>query len=178
MKTENGKDTFYRISGILGLLLLLALFIWLDHPVKKGNSITEAHNHADPFQHGAGVKKSEISKTENSTLKPSGKLVNGKRVVEYEAFQYGFAPDPLVVKSGETVVLTVKSRDVKHGMMIPEIDFSADITKKSSQVSFIAPAHSGKYGIFCNVYCGAGHGDMKGTLIVLPKGKKDTGHDH
>lgn len=169
MKNTNSKETFFRIGGIAGLFLLLVLFIWLDRPIDTAKSSSaQGHDHADPIQHGAKLEKGEISKAENM-LKPSGELNNGKRLVDFEAFQYGFSPDPLVVKSGEQVVLTVKSRDVEHGMLIPQIDFSTNITKTAKKVTFTAPVESGKYVIFCSVYCGSSHGDMKGSLIVLPR---------
>ncbi len=170
------KDAFFKVCGILGLILLLLIFSLVDYYSRKPVQ-TVTHDHSDPMQHGADLKVDKLN-NEDTALALSGKLEDGKRVVNYEAFQYGFSPDPLVVEAGEEVVLKLKSRDVKHGMMIPEIDFTTDIpSQKTKTVSFKAPEAPGKYPIFCSVYCGANHGNMKGTLIVIPK-EKASEHEH
>jgi cytochrome c oxidase subunit 2 len=102
-------------------------------------------------------------------LNPSGRIEAGVRVVAYDAFQYGFDPDPLVVRAGERVRLLVKSRDVTHGAMIPEVDFSTTMPPGNrKEAEFNAPAQPGEYPVFCSVFCGPDHGDMKGRLLVLP----------
>jgi plastocyanin len=167
------KDGFFRIIGIVGLLLLLLVFAWGRNrkPIKK-NTVTanksDAHDHANPASHGE-VKGKKLAHSDTE-LKPSGKFIAGQRLVTYEAFKFAFAPDPLIVRSNETVILTLKSRDVAHGMLIPEIDFSASFPKKGEEAtaSFKAPSKPGKYPIFCSIYCGSDHGKMQGVLLVLP----------
>ncbi len=163
------KDTLYRLIGILGLVLLF-LATFLARSGKTDSISGRMHDHSSPGQHGHDLSAKPLeSKQEH--LVPSGILRDGTRIVQYEAFQYGFSPDPLIVRSGETVVLTLKSRDVTHGMMIPEIDFNTDIPAgKEKEVSFKAPGKPGQYPIFCSVFCGSEHGGMKGTLLVLDSG--------
>lgn len=164
----NKKDAIFRMTGIIGLISLLLMFFWIKNRTQPvTHEEAEGHDHANPAQHGdiAGKKLNN----DDSGKKPSGEIIAGKRTVNYEAFRYAFSPDPLVVQGGETVVLKLKSRDVEHGMMIPEIDFNSTIPAKGIKtVSFKAPTAPGKYPIFCSVYCGSGHGNMKGTLLVLP----------
>ena len=155
------KNLLFRISGIAGLIILLTFIFSL-----------ERRNTSSPHLHEKGIKTDNPISPEPQ-VRPSGKKEEGKRKVVYEAFQYGFSPDPLVVISGEVVELTLKSRDVKHGVMIPEIDFSAEIyPDKTSAAIFTAPSKPGKYSIFCSIFCGSGHGDMHGTLLVLPTDKE------
>lgn len=169
------KDGVFRIAGIVGLLLLLGFFVWARNrdtgsatqPKSTKHDQSTKHDHSNPAEHG-DIKAKELG-TEDSELKTSGKITNGKRVVQYEAFKFAFSPDPLIVRNGETIVLKLKSRDVEHGMIIPEIDFNSNIPAKGIKtVSFKAPSKPGKYPIFCSVYCGTGHGKMQGTLLVLP----------
>ncbi len=159
------------MAGIIGLLLLLLLVAWGRNrkPITVVASAAKPaeHDHADPAKHGDTQGK-KLAHGEDE-LKPSGEVVNGQRRVAYEAFKFAFAPDPLIVRSGETVVLKLKSRDVTHGMLIPEIDFSANMpVKAGTTASFKAPDKPGKYPIFCSTYCGADHGKMQGVLLVLP----------
>ncbi|HCE46728.1 MAG TPA: hypothetical protein DET40_24540 [Lentisphaeria bacterium] len=174
---EIRKDTFFRMAGILGLTLILALILWAQKSTSEKsesmNTVHTPHNHSDPTQHGHEITSKEIKKEEVSDLKPSGTLESGVRIVDYDAYKYGFEPDPLVVVAGEKVRLRVKSRDVVHGMMIPEIDFSTDMPiKERKTVEFHAPVKSGEYPVFCSVFCGSGHGNMKGRMIVLPATEK------
>lgn len=164
------RDGIFRIAGTAGLVLLLTLFVFSKNGSMKSNDSVEKkdHDHVNPAEHG-DIKGKHLEK-EDKKLVPSGELVKGKRIITYEAFKFAFSPDPLIVRSGETVVLKLKSRDVEHGIMIPEIDFNSSMpVNKVTEVSFKAPVKPGKYPIFCSTYCGTDHGNMRGTLLVLPK---------
>jgi cytochrome c oxidase subunit II len=175
--SSKSKDTPFRIAGMIGLASLLGLVLWAQQ--QSGPHTHEGvHDHSDPAQHGQETAGQPLDADRAEAMAPSGAVKDGVRVVEYDAFQYGFAPDPLVVRAGEKVRLLVKSRDVPHGVMIPEIDFSTDIpTDKRKPAEFTAPARSGEYPVFCSVFCGPGHGDMRGRLVVLPSEQEEGHHD-
>lgn len=180
MKSVN--DNIYRILGIVGLTVLLIFILWAQY-----KSRPDKHDHSDPTQHGHTIHATQLKDSQD--LVPSGTVEGNVRIVNYDAFRYYFSPDPLVIYAGETVELRVKSNDSKHGVMIPEIDFSAEMPlEQRKSVSFKAPNKPGEYPVFCSVYCGPGHGDMIGKLIVLPlpegktklenTGDQDNGHSH
>jgi cytochrome c oxidase subunit 2 len=170
-------DTAFRIVGMAGLVIVLGLVLWAQQE-SKPHAHEGAHDHSDPAQHGQDTAGKPLDARQAKAVEPSGKVKDGVRVVEYDAFQYGFAPDPLVVRAGEQVRLLVKSRDVSHGAMIPEVDFSTEIsTTERKAAEFTAPATPGEYPVFCSVFCGPGHGDMRGRLVVLPAEQED-GHHH
>jgi cytochrome c oxidase subunit 2 len=168
--STNRNDMAFKVSGIVGLAVLLGLVLWARQPRQAE---TRQPDRPDPVSHGHDVGRKGLNKPEAGTLiKPSGQIEDGVRVIDYDAFQYGFDPDPLVVRAGERVRLRVKSRDVTHGAMIPEVDFSTDMpTDKRKTAEFVAPAKPGEYPVFCSVFCGPSHGDMKGRLLVLPAGE-------
>ncbi len=66
------------------------------------------------------------------------------------------------VKAGETVKITYKNEEGMHGIAIDGLDI--DI-KGDGEATF-TPTEPGEYTIYCNIPCGAGHADMKSTLIV------------
>lgn len=162
-------DAAFRIAGMIGLALLLGLVFWAQR-AGKPNAPGGGHDHADPAQHGQEAEGKALEDKQAASLTVSGDVNNEVRIVEYDAFRYGFAPDPLVVRAGERIRLLVKSRDVPHGAMIPEVDFSTKITsgERKAAAVFIAPMEPGEYPVFCNVFCGPEHGDMKARLVVLP----------
>ena len=89
--------------------------------------------------------------------------------VKLEAYQYGFFPDPLIVKKGDIVTLNISSRDVTHGVYIKEYGINVRVSKGAPlKIEFFADK-PGTFDIICSVYCGSGHSDMKGRLIVQGK---------
>jgi cytochrome c oxidase subunit 2 len=175
------KSLMFRVAGIAGLVILLGLVVLAERTTGQAGTdrreATSVHDHSDPSQHGHKETRSALSTDDAAQLPPSGSVEDGVRVADYEAFRYGFAPDPLVVRAGEKVRLRVKSRDVTHGMAIPDIEFSATIEADAAKdVEFTAPATPGRYSVFCSVYCGPKHGNMRGEMVVLPTGT-EAGHD-
>ncbi|MFH2070496.1 MAG: heavy metal-binding domain-containing protein [Elusimicrobiota bacterium] len=98
--------------------------------------------------------------------KSPGKYVSRIKEISLEAYQYGFSPDPVVVKKGDIVRLTITSRDIAHGVYINEYGVKLPVKKgEKKQVEFFADK-SGKFDIICSVYCGPGHSKMRGKFIV------------
>lgn len=82
------------------------------------------------------------------------------------AKDFEFKPGTITVNKGDTVKLNIKSEDTVHGISIPEFNVNKDIPAMGeASVEFVADK-SGTFPFKCSVYCGEGHRDMKGTLIV------------
>lgn len=84
-----------------------------------------------------------------------------------EMSQFSFTPSAITVKKGEKVKITVTSKDVTHSLLIPEFNVNSGPVAKgqSGAVEFVADK-AGAFEFRCAVVCGAGHKDMKGTLVV------------
>lgn len=82
------------------------------------------------------------------------------------AKQYEFVPGTIEVNEGDTVILNIKSIDVEHSFFLPEFNIDADLMPgETSRVEFVADK-KGTYTFSCHVYCGPGHKEMSGTLVV------------
>jgi heme/copper-type cytochrome/quinol oxidase subunit 2 len=93
-----------------------------------------------------------------------------------------FFPETLVVNQGDTVDISVRNTDeAPHGFGLPGygIDVAVapaqslpngTITPVSSDVPTFTAAMPGIFEFMCTVPCGAGHFEMTGVLVVLPKG--------
>jgi|SRR5688572_21893289 cytochrome c oxidase subunit II len=92
------------------------------------------------------------------------------RVIEVTAKRYAFEPADIEVTEGEMVRLMVRSGDGLHGIEIKPLKVKKEIPRGADPVAieFTAPA-PGRYPILCSEYCGDGHEDMKGTLIVTAR---------
>lgn len=82
------------------------------------------------------------------------------------ARSWEFEPSTIRVKYLDTVILEVTSADVDHGLSIPEFGVSTYVAAgEAATVEFVADKR-GEFPFQCSVYCGAGHREMKGMLVV------------
>ena len=92
----------------------------------------------------------------------------GERVVHVTAKKFEYSPSEIHVKKGEPVVLEFVSLDRKHGFEVPELGLSTEIDPKApSRVRFV-PQKEGRFPFHCSVFCGDGHEDMTGEIVVDP----------
>ena len=86
--------------------------------------------------------------------------------------RFSFHPARVEVTEGERVRLDVKSGDGVHGIEIKTFKINKKVPRGGEAVTieFVAAA-AGEYPILCSEYCGDGHEDMKGMLVVAAKSK-------
>jgi cytochrome c oxidase subunit II len=94
------------------------------------------------------------------------------RAIEVVAKRFTFEPARVEVAEGERVRLVVRSGDGVHGVEIKKFRVNKRIPRGGDPVTidFVASA-AGEYPIICSEYCGDGHEDMKGMLVVVAKSK-------
>ncbi|MEK7736605.1 MAG: cupredoxin domain-containing protein [Pseudomonadota bacterium] len=89
-----------------------------------------------------------------------------EQVVQVVARRFEYTPREIVVKQGRTVVLEFSSLDFVHGFNIPELKIRADLPPgKVTRVRF-TPPRVGSFPLVCDNFCGAGHEDMHGRIVV------------
>ena len=152
------------LLGIALLTYALVLCGCSRQASQEATSVTQHHRDA-PHVHEQAEAGLKLSPGHHDEL--SGQMVSGVREITVEAFQYGFKPDPIVVKEGERVRIIAKSTDVKHGLGIEDFSINAELPPGEEKVVELTPDKAGEFHIHCTVYCGSGHGDMHGTLLVL-----------
>jgi cytochrome c oxidase subunit 2 len=103
--------------------------------------------------------------------------VSEPKVFEVVARRFSFEPATIDVIEGDTVRLLVRSADGPHGVEIKAFKVKKAVPRAKPgdspvTIEFVAAA-AGEYPILCSEYCGNGHKDMTGTLIVRAKPKGD-----
>lgn len=95
-----------------------------------------------------------------------------RRKFEVTASRFHFEPASLEVTEGDQIALTLRSADGTHGIAIPEFKVKATIPKGGSPVTveFVAEK-AGTYKFECSEYCGSGHRQMKGRLVVAARAR-------
>lgn len=89
-----------------------------------------------------------------------------EQVVKIEARRFEFSPAEVTVRKGAPVVVEITTRDVVHGFSLPDFGVRAEVQPgKVTRVRFTADK-AGRFSFLCDVYCGSGHEEMSGTLVV------------
>ena len=100
-----------------------------------------------------------------STPQFSNKKID--REITVTASNWKFEPAQINVKKGETIKLNVKSTTGTHGLYISGLDVKTKSISVGKQESVVFKADKvGTFSFSCNSYCGSGHREMKGSLIV------------
>ncbi len=113
-----------------------------------------------------------VQKPEDSigggTPVPEGNVISSGEVKEFKmtAKQFSFEPSTIEVNKGDKVRLIVTSVDVPHGIAIKEYGINERLeVGKPVTIEFTADKE-GTFSAYCSVFCGSGHSNMKGNLIV------------
>jgi cytochrome c oxidase subunit II len=88
-------------------------------------------------------------------------------VIRVTAQKFEYSPDTITLKKGVPVDLELTSLDRDHGFKVPALGIRADI--KPGQVTRVrlVPQQAGHFAFACDVFCGSGHEDMTGEIIVV-----------
>ena len=89
------------------------------------------------------------------------------RTVEIVARRFQFTPAEITLKRGEAVVLRLRSEDVVHGFFTRALGIDATIDPAAPLELPLTPKEVGRFPIICDHFCGAGHGGMKMTIVVV-----------
>jgi cytochrome c oxidase subunit 2 len=92
--------------------------------------------------------------------------VPAERVIHITAKKFDFSPDSITLKKGEPVVFEISSGDREHGFNLRAFGVRTNVSPgKVSRIRF-APDKTGTFTFSCDVFCGDGHEEMTGTVIV------------
>ena len=95
------------------------------------------------------------------------------KVFEVVARRFDFEPATIEVTEGDHVRLLVRSADGPHGVEIKQFKVKKAVPRAKPGdspvvIEFVASS-AGEFPILCSEYCGSGHKDMTGTLVVVAK---------
>jgi cytochrome c oxidase subunit 2 len=99
--------------------------------------------------------------------RPSSAQTAEPRIVEVTARRFAFEPSPIEATVGERLQLVIRSADGVHGVEIKKLKIKKEVPRGGEPVTIDFTATTeGNFPILCSEYCGNGHGDMTGMLIV------------
>jgi cytochrome c oxidase subunit 2 len=88
-------------------------------------------------------------------------------VIHIDAMKFEFIPPSVTLKKGQRVVLELSSLDRTHGFKIPDLGVGSQVIKAGEITRVtVTPEKVGEFTFLCDNFCGDGHEDMNGTIVV------------
>ena len=88
------------------------------------------------------------------------------RRIAIKASKFEFSPSEVTVERGGPVTLVITATDYAHGFNLSDFKVRRDlIPGKEVEVTF-TPDKVGRFVFACDNFCGDGHDEMSGVLIV------------
>lgn len=133
----------YIIVLVLAVILVIGGSIYFASTPKPGQNVDQNIN-------------------QNNVQSEQNQQVADTSVIEFklDATRWQYSPSVITVKKGQRVKITINNIDTTHGISIPAFD----VDDKNS-VEFTADK-VGEFEFACSTFCGQGHKDMKGKLVV------------
>lgn len=153
----NNKQNIWIIGAIVAVVLLGGGFL-----LTKGSSTPSTGQSVTPSPRTGGTQI-----TSQPTSAPSQNN-SSSEIKEFTmtAKKFDFTPSTITVSEGDKVKLTITSEDVPHGFSIDELGIKQDIeVGKPTVIEFVA-SKKGTFRFYCSLFCGSGHKEMEGQLIV------------
>ena len=91
-----------------------------------------------------------------------------ERVIQITAKKFDFTPASIELKVGVPVVLELHAADRKHGFTAPDLKVDAQIEPGDVVRVRVVPEKAGTFEFHCSVFCGGGHEEMTGQIVVVP----------
>ena len=96
----------------------------------------------------------------------SGSDNGAAEVITIVAQRFSYTPSEIVLHKGQAVVLEFHALDFMHGFSVPGLGLRADLIEGQVTRVRLTPEKAGSYDFHCDNFCGAGHEDMNGMIIV------------
>lgn len=91
-----------------------------------------------------------------------------EKVIPVTAERFKFTPGIIQLKVGVPVVLELTTLDRKHGFQVPDLKIDETIEPGKVTRVRIVPDKAATYDFHCTVFCGSGHEEMAGQIVVSP----------
>src|SRR6266567_2921237 len=88
------------------------------------------------------------------------------QVFQVSVKKFEYSVREITVKKGTPVVIEITSQDRQHGFSLPAFGVRGDVNPGEVTRIAFTPDKTGTFEYLCDIFCGDGHEDVTGTLIV------------
>jgi len=90
-----------------------------------------------------------------------------EKVIKIATKRFEFNPSTITLKKGVPVTLEFTALDVVMGFNLPDFGVRTDVIPGKTTQLRLVPMKTGMFVFLCDVFCGSGHADMNGRLVVV-----------
>ena len=89
-----------------------------------------------------------------------------EQVIKIVAKKFDYTPNVIRLKKGVPVILEFTTLDIVMGFKVPDLGIRTDIVPGKVTRVRLVPDKAGTFPFVCDIFCGSGHEEMTGTIIV------------
>ncbi len=89
------------------------------------------------------------------------------RVVTLEARRFAYTPAVIELNKDQPVILELISKDGLHGFNAPQLGLRSDVAPQAPARLSFTPHEKGRFLFHCDIFCGSGHDEMSGEIVVV-----------
>jgi cytochrome c oxidase subunit 2 len=117
---------------------------------------------------GSALLALPARKAKAQSRKPAAmvSIADAEVVVRITAKKFEYAPAEIRLKRGVAVVLELTSLDRAHGFSVPDLGLRAEVPARGSVRVRLVPERAGRFEFHCDVFCGSGHEEMTGVILI------------
>ncbi len=153
----------YEKAWLVGALVLIVFFISTVAYVTAVTGVDMVD------ESGGTIHPDDVSDDERFGDPRVEQVGENEFEVYMVALQFIFRPDPVEVPEGSEVTFYITSDNVVHGYQIVGTNVNTMVIPGQIAEITVEFDEAGEYGVLCNEYCGIGHADMEGKVIVHPE---------
>ena len=86
--------------------------------------------------------------------------------VALTATKFAFSSREIKLRKGKPVTFAISSVDFVHGFTVPDFNVRQDAIPGTTVEVTFTPDRAGRFIFLCDNFCGEGHDQMAGVLIV------------
>lgn len=153
----------WMVVGV-GLLVVLALApVWAAY-----GALTPGGDHGEMEVHAEAFMGRNAAYAARHRLPDGSVMAVPDEPVPIVVMQFGFQPNVVRMRTGETYTLEMAAKDVTHGFSLQLGSGSLNAVAMPGSLAMleVTPLQPGEYLFLCNEYCGIGHQIMSGKLVV------------
>ncbi|HIH31754.1 TPA: hypothetical protein HA235_03540 [Candidatus Woesearchaeota archaeon] len=158
-----------KIYGIIAMILVLGLLVGCTQQVKPtGNTVST--NNQGGQDYISSNNGNTVGNTNTQTTQPNtttNTQTNNIKTINIVGYNFGFDVTGPQINKGDNVKIIFSVTSGTHGLAIPGLNVdTAPISPGQEKVLEFTADKSGTYDFYCNTYCGSGHREMTGTLVI------------
>jgi len=137
-------------------------------PIQPAPTVDVQSTDASDTSTSSGPVASSTITSSTTVVTPTTPPVTKSETKTFEitAKNWEFIPSTITVNQGDKVKMVIKSVDVDHSFAMPAFGINQKLVPGQTETIEFVADKTGSFPFRCSVYCGSGHKEMDGTLIV------------